>query len=58
MYHWINTITNNNITTNHQLIVTVTVKIQTQLEMWANAQRDGCPIERRCRPLLNAAKFG
>jgi len=32
MYHWINTIINNNITTNHQLIVRATVKIQTQLE--------------------------
>jgi len=26
--------------------------------MWANAQRDGRPAEYRCRPLLNAAKFG
>jgi len=25
--------------------------------MWANAQRDGRPAERRWRPLLNAAKF-
>jgi len=29
-----------------------------QLEMWANAQRDGCPAEYRWRPLFNAAKFG
>ena len=26
--------------------------------MWANAQRDGRPVEYRLRPLLNAAKFG
>jgi len=31
---------------------------QTQLEMWANAQRDGRPAEHRWRPLFNAAKFG
>jgi len=30
----------------------------TQLEMWANAQRDGRPAEYRWRPLFNAAKFG
>jgi len=29
-----------------------------KLEMWANAQRDGRPAERRWRPLFNAAKFG
>jgi len=29
-----------------------------ELEMWANAQRDGCPAECRWRPLFNAAKFG
>jgi len=29
-----------------------------QLEMWANAQRDGRPDEYRWRPLFNAAKFG
>ena len=29
-----------------------------QLEMWANAQRDGRPVECRWRPLFNAAKFG
>ena len=26
-----------------------------KLEMWANAQRDGRPVEYRWRPLLNAA---
>jgi len=31
---------------------------RTQLEMWANAQRDGRPAEYRWRPLFNAAKFG
>jgi len=25
--------------------------------MWANAKRDGRPVEYRCRPLVNAAKF-
>jgi len=29
-----------------------------QLEMWANAQRDGRPAEYMWRPLFNAAKFG
>ena len=29
-----------------------------QLEMWANAQRDGRPAEYRWRTLFNAAKFG
>jgi len=29
-----------------------------ELEMWANAQRDGRPAEYRWRPLSNAAKFG
>jgi len=29
-----------------------------QLEMWANAQRDGHPAEYMWRPLFNAAKFG
>jgi len=29
-----------------------------KLEMWANAQRDGRPVEHRWRPLFNAAKFG
>ena len=28
------------------------------LEMWANAQRDGRPAEHRWRPLFNAAEFG
>jgi len=32
--------------------------IQMQLEMWANAQRDGRPAEYRWRPLFDAAKFG
>ena len=32
--------------------------INIQLEMWANAQRDGRPAEYRWRPLFNAAKFG
>jgi len=32
--------------------------IEIELEMWANAQRDGRPAEYRWRPLFNAAKFG
>jgi len=31
---------------------------QRQLEMWANAQRDGRPDEYRWRRLFNATKFG
>jgi len=31
---------------------------QRELEMWANAQRDGRPAEYRWRPQFNAAKFG
>jgi len=33
-------------------------KTKIQLEMWANAQRDGRPAEHRRRPLFNTAKFG
>jgi len=33
------------------------IKFKQQLEMWANAQRDGRPAECRWRPLFNAAKF-
>jgi len=29
-----------------------------EVEMWANAQRDGRPAEYRWRPQFNAAKFG
>jgi len=32
--------------------------MNTKLEMWANAQRDGRPAEYRWHPLFNAAKFG
>ena len=34
------------------------VENKNELEMWANAQRDGRPAEYRWRPLFNAAKFG
>jgi len=34
------------------------VHTRQELEMWANAQRDGRPAEHRWRPLFNAAKFG
>jgi len=33
-------------------------KKKKELEMWANAQRDGRPAEYRWRPLFDAAKFG
>jgi len=33
-------------------------KKEEELEMWANAQRDGRPAEYRWRPLFNATKFG
>ena len=38
----------------------ITKKAQkyTELEIWANAQRDGRPAEHRWRPVVNAAKFG
>ena len=29
-----------------------------ELEMWANAKRDGRPAEHRWRPLFNVTKFG
>jgi len=34
-----------------------TTQSHEQLEMWANAQRDGRPAEYRWRPLFNTAKF-
>jgi len=40
------------------LIRRPTPKFIKELEMWANAQRDGRPAEYTWRPLLNAAKFG
>ena len=39
-------------------MMTWSTKILIQLELWANAQRDGRPAEYRWRPLFNAAKFG
>jgi len=38
--------------------LTLSWLLKFQLEMWANAQRDGRPAEYRWRPLFNAAKFG
>ena len=32
--------------------------LKSQLEMWANAERDGRPAEYRWHPLFNAAKYG
>ena len=31
---------------------------ENKTRMWASAQRDGRAAEYRCRPLINAAKFG
>jgi len=42
----------------HQATVTKVWLNEYQLEMWANAQRDGRPAKHRWRPLFNAAKFG
>jgi len=41
--------------TNIAVITKVGRKKKYQLEMWANAQRDGRHAEYRWRPLLNAA---
>jgi len=42
---------------NHSLVPNGILKL-IELEMWANAQRDGRPAEHRWHPLFNAAKFG
>jgi len=39
-------------------IQTIKAYFSYQLEMWANAQRDGRPAKYRWRPLFNAAQFG
>ena len=36
----------------------ITSAAHRELEMWANAQRDGRPAEYRWRHLFNTAKFG
>jgi len=36
----------------------MTGRKKTELEVWANAQRDGRPTEHRWRLLFNAAKYG
>ena len=36
----------------------IAVAMLCELEMWANAQRDGRSAEYTWRPLFNAAKFG
>jgi len=43
---------------NKRLFQTGTVINYKSLEMWANAQRDGRPAERRWCPLFNAVMFG
>jgi len=40
------------------IIIIIIIILFAQLEMWANAQRDGRPTEHKWRPLFNAAKFG
>jgi len=40
------------------VIVAVYITELLILEMRANAQRDGSPVEHRWRPLFNAAEFG
>jgi len=42
----------------NMLIIITSGKTILQLEIWANAQRDGRPAEYMWRPLFNAAKFG
>ena len=37
-----------------EIVTKITTKELKQLEMWANAQRDGRPAEYRWRPLFNA----
>jgi len=41
-----------------KIVIEIVIEIYMELEMWANAQRDGRPAEYRWRPLFNAAKFG
>jgi len=38
--------------------LSINIHKTTETRMWANAQRDGRPAERRWRPLFNAAKSG
>jgi len=45
-------------TSNLRRLTSVEEKKKKELEMRANAQRDGCPAKYRWRPLFNAAKFG
>ena len=42
----------------HKIQSVSTHEKQMQLEMWANAQRDGRPAEHRWCPMFNAANFG
>jgi len=44
--------------TMQKIVIEIVIEIYMELEMWANAQRDGRPAEYRWRPLFNAAKFG
>jgi len=51
-------LTEHNHTFTNQSEKCTTTQNKHKLEMWANAQPDGCPAEYRWRPLFNAAKFG
>jgi len=42
----------------HFISVQFCIQNESQLEMWANSQRNGRPAVHRWRPLFNAAKFG
>ena len=42
----------------NDVLASVSFEYILELEMWANAQRDGRPAEYMWRPLFNAAKFG
>jgi len=42
----------------HSATAEIRRKNKKELQMWANAQRDGRPAEHRWRPLFNTAKFG
>jgi len=65
--HWVNILTrvNRNIHAHIKqfsfyriLTLSLCSAVHDQLEMWANAQRDGHPAKYRWRPLFNATKFG
>jgi len=52
------TTTKTDYTLRNILCITRSLLKHKELEMWADAQRDGHPAECRWRPLFNTAKFG